>query len=243
MIGNFFLKIFTVVINLIDQENRSKIRKFFKLRLNNQSIYIFDIGAHKGETIELFIKNFNINRIYSFEPNLNLYEFLIKKKEFISDKIKIFNLGFGLNTEIKELSIFQDTSSSTLNHLNENTEYFKRKKKFMSLFFNKDNFVAKKQKVKIYNLSKFINEKSIQRIDILKIDTEGYEYNILKGIDEKDFKKIRFIYFEHHYDLMINKGYKFSHIKKLLEKNNFEKRYKLRMRFRKSFEYIYENKI
>ena len=80
MIGNFFLKIFTVVINLIDQENRSKIRKFFKSRLNNQSIYIFDIGAHKGETIQLFIKNFNINRIYSFEPNLNLYEFLIKKK-------------------------------------------------------------------------------------------------------------------------------------------------------------------
>ena len=242
MIGNFFLKIFTVVINLIDQENRSKIRKFFKSRLNNQSIYIFDIGAHKGETIQLFIKNFNINRIYSFEPNLNLYEFLIKKKEFISDKIKIFNLGFGLNSEIKELSIFQDTSSSTLNRLNENTEYFKRKKKFMSLFFNKDNFVAKKQKVKIYNLSKFINEKSIQRIDILKIDTEGYEYNILKGIDEKDFKKIRFIYFEHHYDLMINKGYKFSNIKKLLEKNNFQKRYKLRMRFRKSFEYIYEKK-
>ena len=242
MIGNFFLKIFTVVINLIDQENRSKIRKFFKSRLNNQSIYIFDIGAHKGETIQLFIKNFNINRIYSFEPNLNLYEFLIKKKEFISDKIKIFNLGFGLNSEIKELSIFQDTSSSTLNRLNENTEYFKRKKKFMSLFFNKDNFVAKKQNVKIYNLSKFINEKSIQRIDILKIDTEGYEYNILKGIDEKDFKKIRFIYFEHHYDLMINKGYKFSNIKKLLEKNNFQKRYKLRMRFRKSFEYIYEKK-
>ena len=146
MIGNFFLKVFMVVINLIDQENKLKIKKYFKSRLNNQLINIFDIGAHKGETIELFIKNFNINKIYSFEPNINLYEFLTKKKEFISDKIKIFNLGFGLNTEIKELSIFQDTSSSTLNYLNENTEYFKRKKKFMSFFFNKNNFEARKTK-------------------------------------------------------------------------------------------------
>ena len=55
-----------------------------------------------------------------------------------------------------------------------------KEKKIYVLFFNKNNFEAEKQKVKIYNLSKFINEKSIQRIDILKIDTEGYEYNILK---------------------------------------------------------------
>ena len=55
-----------VVINLIDQENKLKIKKYFKSRLNNQLINIFDIGAHKGETIELFIKNFNINKIYSF---------------------------------------------------------------------------------------------------------------------------------------------------------------------------------
>ena len=80
MIGNFFLKVFMVVINLIDQENKLKIKKYFKSRLNNQLINIFDIGAHKGETIELFIKNFNINKIYSFEPNINLYEFLTKKK-------------------------------------------------------------------------------------------------------------------------------------------------------------------
>ena len=40
---------------------------------------------------------------------------------------------------------------------------------------------------------------------------------------------------------MIDKGYKFSDINKLLKNNNFTLKYKLRMKFRKSFEYIYES--
>ena len=80
------------------------------------------------------------------------------------------------------------------------------------------------------------------KIDVLKIDTEGYEFSILKGITEKDFKKIRFIYFEHHFDLMIEKEYKFKDIDQLLKKNNFSQKLKIKMKFRKSFEYIYESK-
>ena len=40
---------------------------------------------------------------------------------------------------------------------------------------------------------------------------------------------------------MINKGYKFNDINRLLTSNNFQRKYKIRMKFRKSFEYIYEN--
>ena len=46
--------------------------------------------------------------------------------------------------------------------------------------------------------------------------------------------------FEHHYDNMIKKGYTFEDINKLLIKNNFNKIYKSRMPFRKTFEYIYK---
>ena len=34
----------------------------------------FDIGAHKGESIDLFCKNLNVSSIYSFEPNVNLFK-------------------------------------------------------------------------------------------------------------------------------------------------------------------------
>ena len=82
---------------------------------------------------------------------------------------------------------------------------------------------------------------SINYIDILKIDTEGYEYNILCGLSESNFKNIKYIYFEHHYDLMITKNYKFNDINTLLKNNNFKLVFKIKMRCRKTFEYIYLN--
>ena len=75
---------------------------------------------------------------------------------------------------------------------------------------------------------------------MLKIDTEGYEFNVLKGLS-KNIKKIKLIYFEHHYDDMIIKNYKFHDINELLKKNGFIMIKKSKMIFRKSFEYIYEN--
>jgi len=241
MIGNILQKLFLLLLSIIDRKNKIKILEFFKKKILNQFITVLDIGAHKGETIELFYRAFNINKIYSFEPNVNLFKFLKSIKEYRSNKkIKIFNLGFGDKNEKKKLNIFIDSSSSTLNEINEKTEYFKRKKRFMSFFNRNKNFFIEKQTVQIRNLSEFILEQSIHKIDILKIDTEGYEYNILKNLSSNDFAKIRFIYFEHHYDLMIKKNYKFSDINNLLLKNRFKKKFKLRMKFRKSFEYIYE---
>ena len=229
-------------IDLVDRNNKKKIVNFFQKKLDKSLINVIDIGAHKGETIDLFLKNFKISKIYSFEPNKNLFNDLIKKK-YNSEIIILSNLGVGKISEKKELNIFKDTSSSTLNSINENSEYFKRKNKIMSFFLQNENFFKDKQTVNICNLSEFIKEKKIEKIDILKIDTEGYEFNIIDGISETDFRNIKFIYFEHHYDLMINKGYKFSDINELLKKNKFQKKYKLRMKYRKSFEYIYENSV
>ena len=90
--------------------------------------------------------------------------------------------------------------------------------------------------------SEFVEKYKIKKIDILKIDTEGFEYKVLKGIKDNDFKNIELVYFEHHYDLMLKKGYKFSDINKLLIEQNFKMVFKIKMKFRKTFEYIYELK-
>ena len=45
------------------------------------------------------------------------------------------------------------------------------------------------QDIEVVNLSEFILNRE-KKIDILKIDTEGYEFNILRGIHQLDFKKI-----------------------------------------------------
>lgn len=234
-------KIFSLLISIIDYVNKKKIILFFKKTFKKKYINVIDIGAHKGETIDFLLKNFNINTIYSFEPNSDLFLNIKKITKYQNSKIKIFNIGLGDKKEIKELKVMLDSSSSTFNTINEESNYFKRKQKIFSYFFKKQQFIKEYQKIEIDKLSNIINKNKIGEIDLLKIDTEGYEYNVLRGIDDIDFKKINFIYFEHHYDLMIQKGYKYSDINSLLKRKNFYLKYKIKMKLRKSFEYVYEN--
>ena len=239
MIVNWYRNLFSKVISLIDYNNKKKIYVFFKNKIKNRLITVVDIGAHRGETIDFFLENFKIKKILAFEPNLSLFKYLNNKKKKFDKKVILLNFGVGLKKSTKILNIMADSSSSTINAINRKSDYYKRKMKFLSIFFSQ-KFLTKKQKISVNNLSYFIKKNNFKNIDILKIDAEGYEYNILKGINNLDFKKIKFIYFEHHYDLMIKKGYKFSQINEFLNKKNFFKKYKLRMKFRKSFEYIYE---
>ena len=58
MLNKIFLKLLNFIISLVDYKNKQKIKKFFKNNLNFNDLTIFDVGAHKGETIDLFLKNF-----------------------------------------------------------------------------------------------------------------------------------------------------------------------------------------
>ncbi len=62
---------------------------------------------------------------------------------------------------------------------------------------------------------------------------------MLRGLKDL-IKNVSIILFEHHYDNMIIKNYTFSDIHDLLIDNGFQKIYKIKMPFRKSFDYIYK---
>lgn len=241
MINNIYIKFLSIIINIIDSFNKKKIINFFKKNFTNKKLIIVDIGAHKGETIDTFIKNFDLEKIFAFEPNSMLFKDLINKKKFQKELIEINNLGVGEKSEIKELNIMRETSSSTFNELNLNNRYYDRKNFIINMFSSKKKLVERKQRIEIINLSHFIKKKKIGKIDLLKIDTEGYEYKILKGLEKTSLDNIDFIYFEHHYDLMIKKNYKFTDINDFLIKNNFFQVFKIKMYFRNTFEYIYKN--
>ena len=71
-------------------------------------------------------------------------------------------------------------------------------------------------------LDNYLKKIDIDKIDLLKIDTEGHEYYVLKG-SQMNLFKVRYVYFEHHYDDMLEKKYKFSEIHNFLTNNNFKK--------------------
>ena len=134
-----------------------------------------------------------------------------------------------------------ESSSSTFCKIDFNSKYFKRKKKILD-FFNRENYIIDKQKIKLHTLENEFKKFNYNKFDILKIDTEGYEFDVILGAKD-NIKKIKYIYFEHHFDSMIIKNYKFSQINEYLNKYNFKKILKIKMPFRKTFEYIYENEF
>ena len=93
-------------------------------------------------------------------------------------------------------------SSSTINQFNFDSKYFQKKLKILNI--KEINKFYKKIPIKIITLDEYISKKKIRNIDILKIDTEGFELNVIKGLT-LNHKIIKFIYFEHHYDDMIKK--------------------------------------
>ena len=235
-------KIILWALSLFDHFYQKKWIKFLKKNKYDKFKLLIDIGAHKGESIELFSKNFIIKKIISFEASPINFEYLKKKIEknkqgYNNTEIVLENIALGAEDKIIEFNQFDESSSSTIKEVDEESKYYKRKFRLINFLNNKKTY--QKFKIKISKLKDYIEKYSIKKIDFMKIDTEGYEFEILLGLED-EIKLVDIIMFEHHYDNMIKKGYTFEDINKLLVKNNFNKIYKSRMPFRKTFEYIYK---
>ena len=127
---------------------------------------IFDVGAHEGESIKRFKKIFKKPSIHSFEPQSRCFKELQKLKD---ENIILNNFGFGNKREDKIINIYNDDASSSILKLSEKSN------------FNKKLKVIGEEKIKIDTLDNYVKDNNIGRIDLLKIDTQGYEENILTG--------------------------------------------------------------
>ena len=231
--------ILNIILFFIDFSHKNKIINFFKYKFKDQPLTIIDVGAHVGETISLFLKNFTIKKIICYEASRLNFNKLANSKNFKKNNIFLNNIALG--SRETELEFFQtsESSSSTFCKIDQNSNYFKRKKSILNIF-NREEYILKSELIKTVTLKNEFNKYDLKRIDILKIDTEGFEFDVIRGADES-LKLVNFILFEHHYDQMIVKNYKFSQINEYLTKLNFKKIIKFKMPFRKTFEYIYGN--
>ena len=101
-------------------------------------------------------------------------------------------------------------------------------------------FIKKKIKIKKDLLSNILKKSKIKKIDLLKIDTEGHEFNVLKGAGNF-LKNINLLLFEFHYDDSIIKKYNFNDVNNFLKKKKFTLISKNKMILRKGYELIYKN--
>ncbi|MDB9698674.1 FkbM family methyltransferase [Candidatus Pelagibacter sp.] len=188
------------------------LKSLKKLNIN----YIFDVGSHRGESIDYFIKLKNLKKIQSFEPQKDI--FLVLKKKYINNNKVILNqIALSQNENYKDFYINDLSSTSTFSRLNKKSLWLKIKNKIL----NKKNPIINKIKIRSLTIDKFIKQKKIKKIDLLKIDTEGHELEVLKGA-LKTIKehKVKFILIELHFSKMYQ-NYSKKKIESFLAKNNF----------------------
>ncbi len=233
-----YLGIIKLFLSFFDSFKKKKVLNFFQKNLKNNISLLVDVGAHYGETIKEFKKNFEIDEIIAFEPSPMNFKKLLENTSKIKN-LRCFQLAMGENKDIANFTQHYESSSSTLTELNQESTYYKKKNSYFNIF-NLNNLKNSNMKVQVDRLDNILNDIKIDKIDVLKIDTEGYDFQVIKGLG-KYINNVQYIYFEHHFHNMLKKNYSLNDVHSFMIKNNFKKAFKIKMFFRKTFEYIYFN--
>ena len=154
--------------------------QFYNLIKNNCNI-IFDIGCR--EDID-YIKISPLKEFHLFEPNPIFYKKCKEKLGVFNKKIFLNNYGLGNKTE-------------SIGYYNDSQSFIKRKTHFISK--------SKPVLLKIVEFSEYLNKNNISKIDFIKIDTEGFEPNILTNNIKFIKNNVQYVQFEYASTWLDNK--------------------------------------
>jgi FkbM family methyltransferase len=133
------------------------------IRLSSHSSLIFDVGANIGFTALSMAKKGNVESVvHAFEPDL--YNFSkLKVNTLLNPESEVILNNIGLGAKNDRLKLVIDTPDNLGGNRikREATEDF--------------NWVT------ITTIDNYCEEHSLDAVDLIKIDVEGFEYNVLKG--------------------------------------------------------------
>ena len=145
------------------------------LDINKKKLNIMDVGASDGIASKFFNNNLNVNTIYCYEPNKYFLKILKKAKQR-NIVIKPYAIG--------DKNIQKKIYFPRYNFLNKNYDiisYAHYDKKLMGHFLLDFKFRSN-----LSIASSILNIKKIglfkKKIDLIKIDTNGFELSIIKGL-------------------------------------------------------------
>lgn len=161
----------------------TSVKKWFSdqgdqtLRLNyqlNKSSFVFDVGGYLGDYADEVYRKFGC-RIYLFEPVSSFFQECVKR---FGDKPSVVCLNYGLSSISGWFTIY----------LNKNESSFK-------------NIVTggMTQQAKLRSISEVVAEMGIEKIDLMKINIEGGEFDLLPAIiDSGLIIKIKYLQVQFH---------------------------------------------
>ncbi len=195
--------------------HQKKIKKFLKKQISEIDTFV-DVGSHKGTYTDLILNNFNPKKILMFEPQNNIFKFLLKKYRN-KKKINIYKFAASDKSSYRFFNFNKHDLTSSFSTLDTNNSYLKLKAKLFST--TSKGMILKKTKIKTVTLFNIFKNKKVKKIDLIKIDTEGHEFQVLQGLKNK-IHDVKYLLIEFHND-KIYLSYDPKKLHNFLIKNNF----------------------
>ena len=147
--------------------NRTGEKKFIRL-IKDEINLSLDIGANVGNYTKLILQETS-SKVISFEPLPDAYRELEDLKKEFRERLEIFNIA--ISNENKKQELYFGNKKSEKASLMKNLE---------KLSFVKETNINKisVEVKKLDDLKDILNN---EIIDFIKIDTEGYEFEVLDG--------------------------------------------------------------
>ena len=156
-----------------NQDHRSLISKL----LMNKKLFALDIGAQGGFfNASIFPKKYN-----NFFDPVMVEPISAEAKKLIKENYKVISKGLWSENCKKKLYVLnkRSGSSSMYKPSKEGYDLYNFKKKDFSLFD-----ISEEIEVECTTINESLSQLNINHIDFLKIDTQGSELEILKGLGE-----------------------------------------------------------
>lgn len=150
---------------------------------------LFDVGANIGEwtlrATALAAAAGRPIRVIAFEPGSAAREILSRRT---TDAANVEVVPVALSDSEGESDFFSDGAASGTSSLNPVSG-------------------AQRERVRLATLDGFMRENGIERVDILKIDTEGFDLNVLRGAERALTEgRVDLVQFEYNWRWLLNKA-------------------------------------
>ena len=190
LIGNYNWFRVTILIKTLfftrQEKEENKKRQLFYSQFVSPNDLCFDVGANIGNRITPIL---NLGaKVVAIEPQKNCYGYLRYK---FGEKIEIVTKGLGESESIKDFYISDET---TISSFSESWIDSVKQSRFKNSEWNKV------EKIEMTTLDILIEQYGVPVF--IKIDVEGYELNVLKGLT----KPVKMISFEYTVPEQIDKA-------------------------------------
>jgi len=136
----------------------------------------FDVGANDGHDGIKAITSGNYDVCYAFEIDKRMTEHIERTVKRFGDRYKLYNIAVSSYNGIATYKSLRKNDIGTINELNIDV--------ITSINRLKDFEVIDQYEVPVITLKQFCIENKITKIDHLHIDTEGSDFEVIKGLDD-----------------------------------------------------------